>query len=259
MRQKVLLVLSDGMRPDSLAACGEPWALRFLEESACWMEGRTVMPSMTLPCHMSLIHSVPPERHGVLSNLYTPMVRPVTGLFDQLALYGKRCGFFYGWEELRDLCRPGALACAAIRSGKRMGGQEANHWLTERAIAFLREDDPDFTFLYLPWSDLAGHDSGWMSGPYLEAVADAWRCIRRVTEALPEGYTVAVTADHGGHDRIHGCDVPEDMEIPILFRGPDFTPGRRTDSAGIMDLAPTICRLLGVPAPADWEGRSLLA
>ena len=73
------------------------------------LQSRTVFPSVTLPCHMSMFHSVPPQRHGVLSNTYTPQVRPVSGLFDQAKMAGKTTAMFYGWEQLRDLGRPGSM------------------------------------------------------------------------------------------------------------------------------------------------------
>ena len=41
------------------------------------------MPSVTLPCHMSLFHSVDPDRHGITTNGYVPQVRPIKGMFDQ--------------------------------------------------------------------------------------------------------------------------------------------------------------------------------
>ena len=77
---KVLLILVDGMRPDSLALCGSPHPAALLAQSAYTLSCTTVSPPVTLPCHMSLFHSVPPTRHGVTTNLYTPPVRPVSGL-----------------------------------------------------------------------------------------------------------------------------------------------------------------------------------
>ena len=74
---KVLLILSDGMRPDGLDA--HPAAARLMREGSYTLRARTVMPSVTLPCHMSLFHSVDPGRHGILTNTYVPQVRPVTG------------------------------------------------------------------------------------------------------------------------------------------------------------------------------------
>ena len=51
---------------------------------------QTVMPSVTLPCHMSLFHSVAPDRHGILTNTYTPQVRPINGICEQLHLYKRQ-------------------------------------------------------------------------------------------------------------------------------------------------------------------------
>ena len=35
------------------------------------------------------------------------------------------------------------------------------------------------------------------------------------------------TADHGGHDRTHGTDSPEDMTIPFIIKGKDFKAGEK--------------------------------
>ena len=74
--KKVILILSDGFRPDALTSCGNPYGRELLEKGSYSLEARTVCPSVTLPCHMSLFHSVPPQRHGILTNTYVPQVRP---------------------------------------------------------------------------------------------------------------------------------------------------------------------------------------
>lgn len=91
--RKVILILVDGMRPDALTGCGHPYVKRLFEIGSYSMEAKTVYPSVTLPCHMSLFHSVPPERHGILTNTYVPQVRPVKGLCEQLSAAGKNCSF----------------------------------------------------------------------------------------------------------------------------------------------------------------------
>ena len=58
---RTLLILVDGMRPDAIENLPRVKAL--LEKSAYTMNATTVMPSVTLPCHMSLFHSVEPGRH----------------------------------------------------------------------------------------------------------------------------------------------------------------------------------------------------
>ena len=115
MNRKVLLILADGFRPDSLAACGHPFADQMLTLGSYCLDTLTVWPSVTLPCHMSLFHGISPDRHGILTNTYVPQVRPVNGLCEQLKAAGKTSAFFYDWEELRDLSRPflSGAACLA--------------------------------------------------------------------------------------------------------------------------------------------------
>lgn len=61
MEMKVLMILVDGMRPDSIADI--QLAQNLIAASASTMAAKPVMPSVTLPCHMSLFHSVTPSRH----------------------------------------------------------------------------------------------------------------------------------------------------------------------------------------------------
>ena len=146
---KVFLALLDGMRPDSLTACNHPFFQELLTTSRYSMDVRTVMPSVTLPCHMSLFHSVTPDRHGILSNTYVPQVRPIKGLCECLSDAGKNCAFFYTWEPLRDLSRPLSLARANYVSGKRYTYETADKMVTEDAERMiLAGDTPDFIFFY---------------------------------------------------------------------------------------------------------------
>ena len=254
---KVVLILVDGMRPDGMMACGHPEVEYLRTNGKTILEGRTVMPSVTLPCHMSLIHSVDPERHGVTTNTYSPMVRPVTGLFEQLDKFGKKSAFFYSWGELKDLYKPGAPADVRFVSGKHHLWT-ATDTLTDAAIEYLKNEDPDFVFLYLGETDEVGHKSGWMSEDYTAAVNRAFGAIERVRKALPEGYVLMVTADHGGHERIHGTDLPEDTTIPFLAYGEGYAAGTAFEAFDIKDIAPTIVKHMGLPSDGDWEGKALI-
>ncbi len=129
--------------------------------------------------------------------------------------------------------------------------------VTGAAMEFLGRQQVDFAFVYLGNVDEVGHKYGWMGPEYRQAVEKSWKNIAALAAGLPE-YTVMVTADHGGHQRTHGCDIPEDMTIPLLIQGKDFAPGSQLEEASILDIAPTVAALLGVPADRDWEGKSLV-
>lgn len=59
---RALLILVDGMRPDTPENIET--AQDIIHKSSYTMGAKTVMPSMTLPCHTSLFYSVDPSRHG---------------------------------------------------------------------------------------------------------------------------------------------------------------------------------------------------
>jgi Uncharacterized proteins of the AP superfamily len=246
------------MRPDALSPERTPNLHALMAAGAHTLTARTVMPSATLPCHMALFHSVPPERHGVTTNTYTPPVRPVPGLFEALRSAGKRAAMFYNWDELRDLARPGSLSMGLYRGMEEPGGDDPG--IARAAAEYLAGGAYDFAFCYLGDTDEEGHRSGWMSPAYLERVAIADACIGRVLAALPPDAPVAVTADHGGHERRHGTDRDEDMTIPLILRGPGAIPGTVLDGPiSILDIAPTLLHWLHIPPPTPWEGRSLLS
>ncbi|MEZ4556357.1 MAG: alkaline phosphatase family protein [Caldilineaceae bacterium] len=75
-----VLIMTDGMRPDALPQVDTPHLDALQARSAYTMAGSSVMPSVTLPCHTSIFHSVPPQRHGIVTNVWQPMARPLPGL-----------------------------------------------------------------------------------------------------------------------------------------------------------------------------------
>lgn len=253
---KTILILVDGLRPDSIT--NVETAQKIIKESAYTMNAETVFPSVTLPCHISLFHSVTPERHGTTTNTYMPQVRPINGLCEVLRQADKNCAIFYNWEEIRDVSRPNSLTHSCFYAGRRIGYKEAGEILTDEMIKYLKEFDTDFTFLYFGYTDMAGHKSGWMSKEYMDAVYNSWDNIEKIISELGDEYTYIITADHGGHDRTHGSTMPEDMLIPVIIRGKDFEKGEIKKDVNIMDIAPTVAVLSGVSPDEEWEGKSLI-
>jgi hypothetical protein len=249
-----ILMMIDGMRPDAIdaAGCSNLQALR--GRSSHTTRAQSVMPSVTLPCHMSIFHSVPPSRHGVITNDWMPMARPLPGLIELAKAAGKRCGFFYNWEPLRNLSLPGNLACSYFRDNckARNGDQD----IAAEALWTIKSLELDFAFVYLGSVDEFGHLHGWMTEGYLEHLNHVDGAIGLLLDGLPNSAHVLIQSDHGGHDRSHGTDSPEDMTIPWMVTGPQIRPGHEIQGqVSLLDTAPTLARIMGFAASVDWEGR----
>jgi arylsulfatase A-like enzyme len=85
---------------------------------------------------------------------------------------------------------------------------------------------------------------------------------------LADDTLVVITGDHGEafhqiHNTTgHGFSVyDEEVKVPLILWNPRLIPkGYRVPTIGShVDLAPTVLDLLGVPAPAEWQGSSLFA
>lgn len=255
--KKVVLILVDGMRADAVEKCGHPFVKEVRKNSFFRLDAGTVMPSITLPCHMSLFHSVPPERHGTMTNVYVPQARPVKGIFDSLTDQGKVCASVYNWEELRDLGRPGSLQYSFFINEYHY--TKTDRMVADKAVDCMAKYRPDFLFVYLGVTDTKGHDYGWMTEEYMESVYGAWNCIEYMVKEWNQEYVFIITADHGGHGRNHGENIPEDMTIPIIITGGGME--KKDELAvqpNILDIAPTIAGLMDTVPEKLWEGRDLL-
>lgn len=257
MENKVILISIDGMRPDGVKQCKNSFVEELMKKASYTFDAQTVFPSVTLPCHMSMFHSLPPERHGITTNIYMPPVRPVDGIFETIKNAGGVCSMYYGWEQIRDISRPGSLKAAEYINAREF--EFTDDLLTDSALAFINKAEPDFVFLYMVETDeKGGHDNGWMSDGYLQVLSRAIDNVKRVIEEAGDRYTIIVTADHGGHNRGHGTDMPEDMTIPMFFYGKEFKAGKELHGISLLDLAPTVADIMEVTVPREWEGTSVL-
>ena len=257
MDKKVILVSIDGMRPDGLQKCGNPYVKELEKICSYTYNGRSCFPSVTFPCHFSMTHSAIPQRHGLLTNTYVPQVRPIKGIFERIKDFGGVCAMYYGWEPLRDIALPGALKYATYINS--YAEESSDTALTDAAIARIEKAKPDFVFLYMVETDeKGGHDNGWMSDEYLRRISIAIDNVKRVIEKFGDEYSVIIMADHGGHDRSHGTEMPEDMTIPFFFYGKDFECGKVLENVSLLEIAPTIAKIMNIPPVEDWDGHSVI-
>ena len=257
MRNKVILISVDGVRPDGLKGCGNKYVKELEKTCAYTYNGRSVNPPVTLPCHFSMTHSVSPQRHGILTNTYVPQVRPIKGLFEVIAENKGVSAFYYGWEPLRDIAMPATLKFSTYINA--YTNESTDTILTDKCIEQIEKYKPDFAFLYMVETDeKGGHDSGWMTDEYLRRISIAIDNVKRVIDRFGKEYSIVIMADHGGHDRTHGMFIEEDMTIPFFFYGKEFKLGKINREVSLLDIAPTIAKLLGVEPDVEWEGTSII-
>ena len=252
----VILVTLDGVRPDAIQQAQTPTLDRLIAGGASTMTAQSLMPTVTLPCHMSIFHSVPPERHGIVDNVYHPMARPVTGLFEQIKQASKQSASFYAWEPLRDLGRPGSVSQSFYQAPDFNNLEQSDHPIFEKALPAIEQNSFDFIFLYIGATDEIGHRDGWMSAGYIKQIEIADALLADVMAILPEQSHILIEADHGGHDRTHGTASTEDMTVPWIVWGERIKKGHAIQQqVTLLDTAPTIAAIMGIAPAQQWEGQ----
>lgn len=249
------------MRPDGIEQCGHPFLVEHRKSCLWSFDAETVVPSITLPCHISLFNGVSPSVHGIMDNHWKPYSVQVKSLMKAAREQHKQSAAVYSWEELRDINRPDELdKCIYRRLDKRGLSDdeliEFEHRFTDEAINLINTCEFDLVFFYFEISDIMGHRDGWMSPAYLRALGCGSECAEKLFDSLPSDYSLIITADHGGHEFNHGFE-PEDKRIPIWIYGDRFPKGHEDPSLRLLDIAPTAADVMGVPAPEFWEGRSV--
>ncbi|MBR5515809.1 MAG: alkaline phosphatase family protein [Clostridia bacterium] len=252
--QKVILIVTDGMDPAAIKQV--PKAQEFMKNCAYALDAKTVMPAITMPCHVSLFKSVDPEIHECFDNYDPGYYNKVKSMVDIFHRRDRRSAMFYSWGELRDLAKPGTMAYDCFISGYYNSIEKATKELTDNAIEYLNKNFTSFTFFHHDLIDSHGHYYGWMTDEYIDACKFVWDEIYRLVEGVAdENTTVIIVSDHSGHDRDHGTE--EDTTIPIMIRGKNFIPGTLLENASIKDVAPTILKILDLTPDEAWEGKAL--
>lgn len=241
--QRLILVVVDGLRWDTALAYMPHLNGLVLSGKAARGQLQAGLPTLSRPCYETICTGISSEHHGITDNM---VQRPSRFL-----------SIFH---------------CA--RTAGLTTGAAAYHWfndLYDRAIEhtdFYDSDDypdadlfaaadrieqiarPDLLLVHPMGVDTAGHRYGGESRQYRQAAAQIDRLLSpRVRRWLEDpGVTVLITSDHGmGADGTHGGDAPELTAVPFYAAGAQVRPGIVHATYHQTDIAPTVCRLLGVP------------
>ena len=132
--------------------------------------------------------------------------------------------------------------------------------ITERMVENMASHKFDFLRCNFPNGDMVGHTG------VMEAVITAMEAVDagvgRIIEAADKyGYTVCVTADHGNADQM--LDIKKGKAsvrtahslnpVPFIIYDPDAKHVFIDGHYGLANVAPTLLKLMDLPAPDCWE------
>lgn len=220
------------------------------------LEAKTVMPSVTLVSHTSMLTGLLPLHHLVNWNDWKPEKGPITAksIFDFVRLSGGKSALVAGKEKFRHFEKAASLYAQA----------RGDNAVFERAWSVWQREQPEFLFIHFGDIDGAGHKSGWLSADQMATVRSADEIVLKLINRLKSSAenaktTVIISADHGGHEKTHGSDSTDDMTIPWMAFGAKVPPsGEIRKPVVTTDTAATVLWLLDIPAPKGLDGRSVL-
>lgn len=253
----VVVVSFDGLRPDAIQAAGADHILSLVAAGTQAVAAHTIMPSITLPSHSSMVSGVSPAKHGILWNDWSPArgLIPVTTMFEEAKHAGFTTAMVANKEKFKHLNRPGTIDEVVLEYGDPKE-------LADAASSVIRRVRPHLLFVHFGHPDKAGHDDGWMSKSQLEVIDDADQALGTIFHTIKDlglqaSTTIILTADHGGSGKGHGDASEVSTSIPWIAAGAGVpVRGKLQKSLMTYDTAATAITLLGVPVPASWDGVS---
>ncbi|MFA7693615.1 MAG: sulfatase-like hydrolase/transferase [Candidatus Hydrogenedentes bacterium] len=256
--EHVVLVSIDGASPRVMLESDMPVLMEMAKEGAHTWEAQTIMPSVTLIAHTSMMTGVSPAKHKTTKNDWKPDQDPVsvTTMFAEAKKLEWNTAFFSGKGKLEYLNIPGSLDHCVTPAYE-------SQTVADAAAAYIVEKKPNLTFVHFAEPDGAGHKHKWGSDEQKASLADADKALATVKKAVEDAgiadtTVFIVTADHGGHENTHGTNSPEDMTIPWVVWGKGVKAGFDiTEDVTVYDSAATALYILDVPIPKEWDGKAI--
>ncbi len=276
----VIIISIDGGKPSAikrLLAEGKlPNLKQLMDDGSYTLTAQTVVPSSTAPAHVSMLTGIdypkrfPNDEAIVKGNepFDERRHRPVSvvTVFEIAKRAGLRTALIAGaGKRLKYVEKPKTIDVAEYLP--------SDDERLRRAIALLGDERkrPHLLFLHLTETDHAGHEYGWgddslgipPSPQYLRALQNIDRRIGQLVAELQrlnlwEQTLLLITADHGGIDKKHGGNSPDETTIPWIAAGGlarKSSELRLQRTIRIFDTAATVLAALGLPVPDDWNGK----
>jgi arylsulfatase A-like enzyme/Tfp pilus assembly protein PilF len=277
----IILITLDSARADRIGFLGSHSALTpnldgLAPESIIFERAYTQAP-LALVSHATILTGTYPQTHQV-SELGSPLATGLPYLADLLHAHGYRTAAFVGSVSLdpRNGSAPGFdrgfdVYDAGFEQSSGGGGKQfverRGDEVVARASKWLNNNTRGPFFLWVHLYD--PHAPYGRS--YDRAVAAADAALGKLlavlcAQKLFEDSIVVVASDHGEGLGAHGEDThgiflyDETIHVPLLLKLPqNQMAGKRVKGrVRLVDVAPTVLEVAGVPVPSQMQGQSLL-
>jgi predicted AlkP superfamily pyrophosphatase or phosphodiesterase len=267
---KVILILSDALRYDA-AVAGMGYLGHLVEiKRASLYKVVGELPSMSRPMYETTHTGLPTSEHKVVSN-YVVRLSTQPNIFKLAVAAGKTtaAAAYYWFSELynrapfdpiddREVDDPSL----PIQHGRfYMRDEYPDFELFLTAASLVRKYKPDYLLLHPMGMDYTGETYGADTAEYRnQAIRQDMWLATLIAEWLERDYNILVTGDHGiNADKAHGGTRPDMRDVPLYLVGPDIAG--RGDTGEVLSqlvIAPTVCKLLGIPIPATMKHPALV-
>ncbi len=270
----VFVITFDGARADTFWNYAD-FIVKHKDE-ATWAKKIVVTyPTVTYPNHVSLFTGTWPQIHLTQNNPSSPDFgtrryastllrgyhKPVVENIFQIAeRYGYLTALFSAPSSLANILKASdTYVVTGFESIKMMS--EVLDYLSSNINEIKNKGL--LAFIHLVDTDEAMHSHGTDSPEYKLAMRRNAEQVGRLYNktfdlGIQDDTVIIVTADHGGIERGHYNRWPPSVaEVALWMWGKPFKKGHQLGGARIVDIAPTVSYILGIPKPDKCIGVTL--
>lgn len=128
--------------------------------------------------------------------------------------------------------------------------------ITDMLIKKMKEKKYDLIVTNFANPDMVGHTGNFDAT--IKAVEAVDKCVGKILPFVKKGWEIILTSDHGNCEKMKIGKTPLTSHttnpVPLYLISKDKYS---LSSGGLLDVAPTVLRLLGLEVPSEMTGRSL--
>jgi len=268
--QKVILVLSDGLRYDA-AVNGMGFLMHLVERKLASLYNVTgELPTLSRPMYESIHTGTPVIEHGIYSNSVVRRSK-MPNVFQFAVEAGKTtaAAAYYWFSDLYNRAPYDRIddrevddANLLIQHGRFYTQDDyPDVELFATAGMLVRRYNPDYLLVHPSGMDWAGETFGSDTPEYRKtATRQDSHLANLIPEWMERGYNILVTGDHGVNaDKTHGGTTPEVRYVPLFLVQPGVPgKGNTGETISMLQIAPTICKLMGLAIPETMKAPSVV-